>query len=134
MKTISTQIILCNKCGKCAIITSNCFLTRSFVSKVNTLTQVLIENKKCHKTITCSITKIILYRSWIARSSLGLLKEVCVKVPKKFCRSWLAKPGHWSFTEKLHHWPLGGVPSENIKSFSRKFHLRANLVPVFLVL
>lgn len=60
-----------------------------------------------------SITKTILYRSWIARSSLRLLKEVCVKIkqrpwnaelsenyiykkvdPKKFRRSWLAKSGH----------------------------------------
>ena len=90
MKTISTQIVLCNKCGKCAIITSNCFLTRNFESNVNTLKQVLIENKKCQKTITCSITNTILYRSWIARSSLGLLKEVCEKIKQ---RPWIVNSG-----------------------------------------
>ena len=58
-----------NKCGKCAIITSHCFLTRSWVSKVNTLTQVLIENKKCRKNIIV-ILVLSLKQAYIGLGSL----------------------------------------------------------------
>ena len=54
---------------------------------------------------------------------------------RKFCRSWVAKSGLWSLTKKKFSSPaLAGAPSENTKSFSEKFQLKANLVPVFLIL
>ena len=42
MKTTNTQTILFDKCDKCVIITSHCFLARSYINKVNTLTHVLV--------------------------------------------------------------------------------------------
>ena len=35
-----------------------------------------------HNCDTCPIVKTKLYRSWIARSGLGSLKEICVKQSK----------------------------------------------------